>query len=258
MTEKGTFNTGLSEKGKLHQLLAVEPELKAAVGREVSRVLSLFKEGRVRLTGHFKDYEPIEEFGDEFPSEIVPLATTVDAELSLVRGLYTAWIDAAMQKEVTNQRARAEIKLGNPNETWNLPATAFLNLESKLAEIRLLYASIPTLDPTKVWAWDEQGEVYKATPEIRYRTKKLMRSHVSYEATTEHPAQVENYTEDVRIGTTTSVTTSGAIPLAEKRLYLQRIDELIKVVKTARQKANTQEVSLVALGGSIFDYIHAD
>ena len=248
----------MTEKGKLHQLLAVEPELKSAVGREASRVLSLFKDGKVRLMGHIKDYTPMEEGGEEFPSEIVPLATNVEAELSMLREVYAAWIDAAVQKEVTNQMAVADLTLDNPNEAWHLPATAFLNLESKLAELRQLYTAIPTLDPTKVWEWDEQEEVYKAAPEVRYRTKKLMRSHVAYEATPEHPAQVENYTEDIRVGFTTSVAQSGAITLARKRQYLQRIDELIKVVKTARQQANTTEVLPVFLGGPIFDYIHAD
>ncbi len=248
----------MTEKGKLHQLLAVEPELKAAVGREASRVLSLFKDGKVRLMGHLKVYEPLDEGGEDFPSETVPLATTVEFELSTMREVYGAWIDAAMQKEVTNQRARADITLDDENETWHLPATALLNLESKLAELRQLYAAIPTLDPTKVWEWDEDKEVYAAEPEIRFRTKKLMRTHVAYAATVEHPAQVENYNEDVRVGFTTSVVQSGTITLARKRLYLQRIDELIKVVKTARQQANTQEVSLVFLGDPIFSYIHAD
>jgi len=248
----------IKDKGKLHELLAVEPELKAAVGRETSRVLSLFKDGKVRLMGAFKFYEPLEEGGEDYPHEIVPLATTVEAELTALREVYAAWIDAVVQKEVTNQSARGDLTLDEPKEAWRLPATALLNLESKLAEIRQIYAAIPTLDPTKVWEWDEDKEVYEAEPEIRYRTKKLMRSHVAYEATPEHPAQVENYTEDIRVGSTTSVLQSGTITLARKRQYLQRIDELIKLVKTARQQANTQEVESVFIGGPIFDYIHAD
>lgn len=251
----------MTEKGKLHQLLAVEPELKSAVGREGGRIMSLFKDGKVRLMGHTKAYEPLEESGETFPYEIVPLATTVEAELSALREVYATWIDAAMQKEVTNQSATAEIILdisANEIESWRLPATAFLNLESKLAEIRQIYAAIPTLDPTKVWEWNKDKEAYEALPEIRYRTKKLMRSHVAYDATPEHPAQVENYTEDIRVGFTTSVAQSGTITLARKRQYLERIDELIKMVKKARQKANTQEVEPLFVGGPIFDYIHAE
>ena len=245
----------MTEKGKLHQLLAVEPELKSAVGREGARVLSLFKDGKVRLMGHFKFYEPLEDGGETFPSETVPLATTVEAELSALHEVYAAWIDAAIQKEVTNQSASAEWGLFTP--LW-LPATAFLNLETKLAEIRQVYAEIPTLDPTRVWEWDDDKEVYEAAPEIRYRSKKLMRSHVSYEATPEHPAQVETYSEDIRIGQTTSVVQSGAITLARKRQYLRRVDELIRQVKVARQRANTQEVADVHVGKAIFEYIHAD
>jgi hypothetical protein len=248
----------MTEKGKLHQLLAVEQELKAAVGRESGRITSLFKDGKVRLMGHTKTYEPIEESGETFPPEVVPLATTVEDELSALRAVYATWIDAVVQKEVTNQSATAEISLDEPKEMWFLPATAFLNLEKKLAEIRQIYDAIPTLDPTKVWEWSKDKEAYEAAPEIRFRTKKLMRSHVAYEATPEHPAQVENYTEDVRVGFTTSVAQSGTITLARKRQYLERIDELIKMVKKARQEANTQEVTPVFIGGPIFDYIHAE
>ena len=239
---------------ELHQLLAVEPELKAAVARESQRIDKLFKDGAVRLAGVVKVYTPIDEGGETLPSEVVPLATAVEDELEFLRDVYIDWIDVAMQKETTNQTAHGSFPL--PNFDFSLPATALLNLEGKLAEIRKIYAAIPTLDPTKVWGWSEADDVFESEPDIRYRTKKLMRSHVAYEATPEHPAQVETYMEDVRIGYTTSITQSGAITKALKRDYLERIDELIKQVKNARQKANTAEVVDVHIGNAIFDYIH--
>jgi hypothetical protein len=246
----------MTERGKLHQLLAVEPDLKSAVNKEADRILSLFKDGKVRLIGQVKTYEPIEESGEDFPDEVVPLATTVEFELDRLKETYGKWLDAVMQKEATNQIANAHLDVGG--FIHFLPATALLNLETKLGEIRKLYATIPTLDPTKVWEWNDDKEVYEAAPEVRYRTKKVMRSHVAYDATPEHPAQVETYSEDMRIGVATTVVQSGAIPLKRKRQYMERIDELIRLVKSARQVANSEEVTDVQVAQHLFDYIHAD
>lgn len=241
--------------GELHQLLAVEPELKAAAARESKRIVSLFKDGAVRLTGIVRVYTPIEDGGEEFPSEVVPLATTVESELEILHDAFVEWIDASIQKEVTNQQAMAVLDLGEVWGDWELPATALLNLEGKLAEIRQIYAAIPTLDPTKIWNWDKADDVFESEPDIRYRSNKLMRSLVLYDATPEHPAQVETFTEDVRVGYTTSTVQSGAITKALKRDYLERIDELIKRVKTARQEANTADVVDINLAEKIVSFI---
>ena len=56
--------------GKLHELLAVEPDLKAAATRTVNEVIALFKEGADRLVGQIRVYHPLEEGGDVFADEI--------------------------------------------------------------------------------------------------------------------------------------------------------------------------------------------
>jgi len=244
--------------GKLHELLAVEGDLKAEAQRTASRSKSLFADGQGKLVGQTRHYSPLEEGGETWADEITEMATTVEDELGLFGSAFAAWVDAAMQKERTNQDASADVELDGQILFASMPATALLNLESKLAEIRHVYAAIPTNDPTESWQWDEQKGCFVSRPRTTYKTKKMMRSHVAHEATPEHPAQVQTYTEDVRIGAWETIIHSGMLTPTDKRLRLERIDELLRAVKQARQRANNIDVVSVHVGQTIFDYINGE
>lgn len=244
--------------GKLHELLAVEGDLKAEAQRDMNRLKGLFTEGQVRFIGQIRAYEPLEVGGEEFEDEITNLATTVDAELTSVKRAFSAWADAAVQKEVTNQGTNADIAVDGEPLLEGLPATALLNLEGKLAELRQVYAAIPTNDPTERWTFDRQLGCYVSQERKTYRTKKVPRAHVLYEATPEHPAQVEAFTEDVRVGTWTTVIQSGMLTPAEKQKRLKRIDALIRAVRKARQRANDIDVMDVHVADKLFAYIDGE
>jgi hypothetical protein len=136
-----------------------------------------------------------------------------------------------------------------------LPATALLNLESKLTEIRTVFASIPTLDPSERWEWDAGREHYVSKDRETNITKKVTKVLVMYEATVEHPAQTQPYNEDVKTGTRTTTLYSGLPSISEKRQILDRIDKLLRAVKEARQRANSIEIKDVKVAEAIFNYI---
>ena len=242
--------------GKLHELLAVEPSLKAEAQRVLSQVKSIFTSGTTRLIGQIRSYQPLEEGGEKFETEISNLATTTAAELDRIAETFGAWMDAAVQKETTNQDACADVMLDGETFLELLPATALLNLESKLAEIRQVYAAIVINDPTVKWEWDEQQGHYVSRPRVTYRTRKVPRAHVLYEATTEHPAQVEMYHEDIRVGTWTAIIHSGAFAPKERQARLERINALLRAVKQARQRANNEDVTSRRVAEKIFNYIN--
>jgi hypothetical protein len=250
--------------GKLHELLAVEPELKAEAQRTVSRILNLFTEGKGRLKGQVRTYQPLNEDGEAFADEITALATTVNDELGDLQAAWGAWMDAAVQKETTNTRTSADILVATEDGVEpmllaeNLPAPALLNLESKLEALRKVYAAIPTNDPTEQWDWDEQLECFISAPRTTYRTQKVMRSHTLAEATEHHPAQVQAYAEDERAGTWTTIIQSGMFTPAYKQTLLRRLDELIRAVKQARQRANAEEVVGVHVARTLFRFIHRE
>lgn len=241
--------------GKLHEVLAVEPDLKAAAQRAVNAIKGLFAQGQVRLLGEIRTYAPLDETGDKFPDEITELATTAEAELAGLELAYGPWVDAAIQKETTNQKARATVLIDG-EELFTLPATGLLNLESKLAEIRKVYDAIPTLDPTEQWTFDKNQGHHISRERTSFRTKKLPRRFVKAEATKEHPAQVDVWTEDVRVGTWRKIIHSGMMTPVDKEERLRRIDNLIRMVRQARQRANDTEVEPITVAEKLFDYIN--
>lgn len=240
--------------GKLHELLAVEGDLKSRAQQTKSQIEKLFSDGSGRLLGKVITYQ-VDEGEDPRPPEITELATTATTELELFRGAYGQWLDVTIQKEVTNQEAFDHVVVDGVILFENLPATALLNLESKLAEIRNIYAAIPTNDPSERWEWDTGREHYISLERVTHITKKVPKVLVLYEATPEHPAQVQSYSEDVRIGTRTTVLHSGMLSPSEKRSRLERIDKLLRAVKEARQRANSVDIQSVNIAENLFNFI---
>lgn len=241
--------------GKLHELLAVEPDLKAAATRTVNDVIALFKEGADRLVGQIRVYRPLEEGGDDFADEIKELGTTVDGELAGFAKSMAKWMDAAIQKEVTNTNTVADVEL-NGVTIGKLPAPALLNLEARLQEIRRVYSTIPTLDPAERWTYNEKDGEFVSETRVSYRTQKVPKAIVMYEATEEHPAQVQPYTEDIRVGEWETTIRTGMLTKIDKQRRLERIDALARAVKQARQRANDIDATKIEVGEEIFKFIN--
>jgi hypothetical protein len=72
-----------------------------------------------------------------------------------------------------------------------------------------------------------------------------------------HPAQVEVYHEDVVVGHWKTVKFSGALPAADVRAMLERVEKLQKAVKIAREDANTVRVGERKMGDAILGYLFA-
>ncbi len=238
---------------KLHELLSVEPDLRKEAEKLSGEVRETLADPK-RVYGMVRTFHPLLEDEDTLPDERVEMLTTVKDELSRYDEAMGKFIDSAVSKEVTNTVASATLQLGE--RKYELPATALLNLENRLAEIRKVYAAIPTLDPAEVWNYDETLEVYVADVRIAYKTRKVPKTHVAYDATKEHPAQIETYHEDIRVGERETIVHSGALTLARKRVLLGRIDDMLKAVKQARQRANDIEVTEINIADLIFGVIN--
>lgn len=242
--------------GKLHELLVIESTLGSRATVAQNKAKSLFKDGKGKFIGQTRVYQPFDDEGETLPDENTTMATTIKAELDLLHSDFGAWLDAALQKEVTNQSTQAELSVGGA--MFQLPATALLNLESKLVALRQVYNAVPVNDETVVWSWDDDLERFVSNSRITNRSKKVPRRFIKYEATAEHPAQVDTYTEDIAVGTWTTIIHSGMASRRQKRIWIERIDELLKAAKSARQRANDIEVESVHIADSLFDYIHQE
>lgn len=238
--------------GKLHELLAVESELANRANDALKAARDVFTSPQ-KLIGQVRKYRPMDENSKGQPDEVTNLSTTVEQEVKLLFAAFGNWLDASIQKEVTNQSTNAAIELGG--ETFGLPAPALLNLESKLANLRAVLEAIPTNDTTERWEWDKETEAYVSAPRITFRTEKQPKAFVAYEATDKHPAQVQVFTEDVRVGEWTTIIKSGMLSPSRKRDVMARLDKVIAAVKKARQRANDIEVTEVRIADALMSYI---
>jgi len=243
--------------GKLHELLAVEPDLKGAAEKILAETINTFSKKSGHLQAQVRRYQALEEGGDAFPDENQEMVTTVPKKLEWTQKVVAKYLDAVAAKEISNTTAKAVIEIdGKPLIDTPLPATLLLALEGRLKQVREVYNAIPTLDPGEQWNYDDKTRTYESAPAKSFRTKKVMKNHVKAPATDKHPAQVEVYTEDVQVGFWTTKKWSGALTPSEKADLLERIDNLIQAVKRARQRANDCEAAKTWLADALFGYIH--
>ncbi len=252
---------------KLHEILAVESGLQTAAKKINEETIKTFG----KKDEHFVETTRIvSHFGEEDQKldtvETKSMVTTVLDKLLYNQGPNIRALDAYLQKEATNQKASADIIVGEGSVSQvtiavGVPATVLLGLETKLTELRAVYEAIPTLAPGPVWNLDltarGAGGVYAAAnPDVTFRTRKTLKPIVMAPATEHHPAQVQAVTEDVPVAKIVTNHKSGMMTTAQKSALLDRVDQLLRAVKRARQRANGTEVVKQNIGAALFDFIH--
>ena len=241
---------------KLHELLAVEPDLRGTADSIVANQVSLFTKKQGHFCGKVKTYQPINEDDPREPPEIQHLQTRVEPELQFLREKIVPYWDAVAQKESTNTEAKADVVIDDVVFMENVPVTLLLALEGKLKQLRTVYLAIPTLPPTDKWVRDEQTGTFKTAEKKSLRMKKVLRNHVVHAGTDKHPPQVQTYSEDVPIGEYSVIDERGVLTLEQKSNLLTKIDVLQQAVKKARRRANEAQVKGEKIGDKIFDFIH--
>jgi hypothetical protein len=248
----------MSNKNKLHELLAVEQDRKHKSAQAIGEAISVFTKKDAQFDGMVKRYVTTESEDTELiPDEAKEMVSTVKDKLEAVMEAVIAGIDAHVSKEETNcsNTAKSELKVGD-TDFGTLSATTLLALEGHLAKLKELYAAVPVLDNTRKWDFDSQKGFYKTEEEIKYRSVKRPKVIVKYEATKEHPAQTELLYLDFQVGKYVTVYSSGKITPTQKATLLKRVDELLEAVKVARAKANNVEAQQMKIAKNIFDYIN--
>lgn len=251
----------MTKTTKLHEVLAVEGDKEGIAKKIISETDNVFKSKHNLFLGSTKTLKMDKagmESTEEAAKEITEIVTTVNERLDYTQEAVAAWLDVVLTKEATNQEARADLVVGSVVIAENVPATFLLGLETKLKSIRNMYNNVPTLAPGVVWEKDEvagHGIYRTANPEVRAKTAKVPQFKVLYEATKEHPAQIERWNEEVTVGRFTQTVQSAMMPAARKAEILGRLDKLIQATKQARMRANNVEIVDSSIGGAIFDYI---
>lgn len=241
---------------KLNQILAVSKGVK-------SDALRVFTDAhrdvqkQPLLSGIARTYQPKDDDGDRLPSESTRVQLTAQAVIADVTATLTRLFDVVATQDYANCRAVADIVVDGTVLASDVPVTYLLFLEKQLTDLRTFVAKLPTLDPSENWSFNDSAGYYATDAVQTNRSQKVMRNHVLADATTEHPAQVQVYTEDVVAGTWTTIKFSGALPATRVRDLLARVTKVQEAVKFARETANATDVTDVKIGAGILGYVFA-
>ena len=243
-------------KNQLHQLLAVESDLRAKGTKILQESISTFSKKADHFDGIVKNYVPRDEEGETFPPEIKEIVTTVREKLDYTQKAMSNAIDATISKEETNASGTARGVLTIGGKEIELSAQSLLSLERSLITVRAVYASVPTLDPTRRWKLSTtENDVFESLGHETHKKEKVPKVIELSPATKEHPAQVQLEYIDEHAGTITTDYKTGKVTPRQKSAWLERIDTLIQEVKKARSRANQAEVVSRKVAKDLFAFI---
>src|SRR5262245_4624791 len=239
---------------KLNQIIAVQGGKKSQAKETLTDAYQKLKKSDL-LSGLVRTYQPRDEDGEPLPEERKMIQLKVNELIRTVAGDLVEMFDIVATQDWANCQARADVVVDGRTLLTGVPVTHLLFLEKQLVDLRTFIDSLPTLDTAEDWEYKPETDSYVSRAAKSHRTKKVPRNHIKYEATKEHPAQVEMYMEDVWVGTWTITKFSGAIPAATRNAMLDRVRKLLDAVKSAREEANGLEVHPQKVGAALLSYV---
>jgi hypothetical protein len=239
---------------KLNQIIAITAGKKSQAHKAITEAYQTLQKGGLQ-DGLSRTYKPKDDEGEPLPPEKKAVQVKVREAIRGVVAALTELFDIVATQDQANCRAKANVVVDNVPVLKDVPVPTLLFLEKQLVDLHTFVEKLPTLDPAESWEYSPDVDLYASDSYQTTKTKKVMKNHVKAEATKEHPAQVETYTEDVVVGYWTTVKFSGAIPAREKNEMLDRVRKLQEAVKCAREEANGMDVELKKMGGAVLQYV---
>ncbi len=244
---------------KTVQLLAVAGTVKEETEQRMAQLLHVANQEGL-FKGLDRTYQKRFDDGVQYPPESQKVRGTAEDILDMVQAVMTRHLDLGLTLDSANAVAKADVVL--PDGTALLkevPVGHLLYLARELEKIRKLIAALPVRDPGKDWSTEGMppGQA-KAEAVTTPKREKVPGSLVLYEATKEHPAQVQRLDKDEVVGYWTEVPFTGAMDPKRKELLLTRVGELEAAVKMAREGANTAVAQDRHEGEVIFGWLYRE
>jgi hypothetical protein len=239
---------------KLNQIIAIQAGKKAQAKDTLTEAYHLIKKPEL-FAGIVRTYQPRDEGGEPQPDERKHVQVKVNDLLRKVTADLVEMFDVVATQDWANTQAKADVVVEGRALLKGVPVTHLLFLEKQLTDLRTFIDALPVLDAAEDWDYRAEADSYVGEPSRSNRTKKVPKNHIKYEATKEHPAQVEMYMEDVWVGTWTTTKFSGAVPAAARNAMRERVGKLLDATKAAREEANGQEVKPQKVGSVVLGYV---
>jgi hypothetical protein len=249
---------------KLHELIAVEKDLKGKMSKLIAETAKTFSDRRDHFEGMTRTYDRIDANDPEhYDPEVKELVTTVAKKLNYFEEQLVSVMDVILQKETANCSAVADLIVEDATGASSVlapsvPVTVLVQLENIFESLRgSVYNNIPTLDPTKSWTFDAQSDgIFVNIDAKKNKTRKVSEPIVLYQATKEHPAQTQMVTVDRVVGYWNQKNLSGMITPKDKSKILDKVDRLLQGIKRARARANEIQVSNEKIGKALFNFLN--
>ena len=239
---------------KLNQIIAIQAGKKTQARETLTEAYHKLKKPEL-LTGIVRTYQPRDDGGEPQPDERKMVQLRIGDLIRQASRELAEMFDAVATQDWANCQAKANVTVDGRVILRDVPVTHLLFLEKQLTDLRTFVESLPVLDTAEEWEYRAESDCYVSLPSRSNRTKKVPRNHIKYEATKEHPAQVEMYMEDVWVGTWTTTKFSSAVPAAERNAMLERLRKLSDAVKSAREEANGIEIKTQKTGEALLAYV---
>lgn len=239
---------------KLNQIIAIQSTKKSVAKDTITHAYQQMQKADL-LSGISRSYKPKDEVGELLPPESKLVQLKVGEAIAQASKALVEMFDVVATQDWANCQAKADVVVGDQTILRDVPVTYLLFLEKQLVDLNTFVEKLPVLDPAERWSYDSAQDCFASESFQSLRTKKVPKTHVKYDATKEHPAQVEMYMEDVTVGTWTTVKFSGAIPASERNAMLERVRSLQDAVKSAREAANAFEVEKKKTGEAFLKFI---
>lgn len=240
---------------KLNQVIAVEKGVKSRCHQELTQAHHGLQKPEL-LQGIARTYTPKDDDGDKFPDESTRVQVRAEDVVQQSGIILQELFDVTATKDWANCEARADVVLSNGEKILEkVPVAYLLFLEKQLVDLHTFVKKLPVLDAAFDWNYDSKVDCMATSPTESLKTKKVPRNHVKAAATDKHPAQVEVYHEDVVVGTWKTTKFSGALEAKRVKQLVNRVEELQKAVKSAREQANMTDVTQQTVGATVFAYL---
>jgi len=225
---------------KLNQIIAVTQSKKA----RAHNLLTTAHRGwhKDRVNGIARTYKPLDEDGEQLPSENRNVQLLVKEGIGQVAKELIDFYNVVATQEFGNTKAKAPVVVDEQQIIPTVPVTCLLFLEKQLNDLRTFISEFPTLPTDREWQWDENRNCYATKSEVTVKTKKVPTTHVKFQPTEHHPGDAEIINVDKTVGHWTTTHLSGALPAQDKADMIARVEAVQDAVKLAREEANSVEV----------------
>lgn len=241
---------------KLHQWNALMTGHKAAAQRARDRAYHDSKKAAL-FTGLSRTYQPLADDGETLPPESIRVQRLAEDLLKDQREAFTTLFDAELTQDASNAVAKADLIIDGKVLVADCPVTFLLRAERQVQDLLTITENLPVLDDAENWTWDKVRGWYAADPVQTRSEKKVLKSLVLHPGTDRHPPQTQSFNDAVTVGHWTMIKFSGAMERGRKQELTSRLLKLQAAIRSAREQANTIDVTERKCGDAIFSYLLA-